>query len=171
MKEIDISYGEYASQWGLTDFYQESYDKLVSAIASGEDFTTGWFGCKKEIRYGKYTKEDGEFRIEVDCCMDDLWESDELIYDALWSACKMEIELPDEVIDSIREGAEFIDDHTKIESVLPYDATIEDVIAETDRLEGSCEMANEAMFDELCEMVKAHVEYFNLKGDKENERM
>lgn len=162
MKEIDISYGEYASKWGLTDFYPGSLDKLTSAIESGEDFTTGWFGCKKEIRYGKYTKEDGEFRIEVDCHMDDLWESDDLIYDALWTACKMEIELPNEVIESIREGAEFLDDHTKLESVLSYDATIDDVIKETDALESRCEAANEAMYDELCQMVKAYVEYFNL---------
>ena len=155
-----------ASRWCLSDFYQESLDKLTSAIESGEDFTTGWFGCKKEIHYGKYTKEDGEFRIEVDCHMDALWESDDLIYDALWCACKMEIELPDEVIKSIRDGAEFLDDHTKLESVLPYDATIDDVIDETDKLEGRCISANEAMFDELCQMVKAHVEYFGLKGSE-----
>lgn len=165
MKEVDISYGEYASKWGLTDFYQESLDKLNSAIESGEEFTTGWFGCRKEIQYGKYTKVDGEFRIEVDCHMDDLWESDDLIYDALWTACKMEIELSDEVIESIRDGAEFLDDHTKLESVLRYDVTIDDVIKETDILVGRCESANEAMYDELCQMVKAHVEYFNLLGE------
>ena len=24
MKTVDITYGEYASKWGLTDFYEES---------------------------------------------------------------------------------------------------------------------------------------------------
>ena len=56
MKEISISAGEYSSKYGLTDLYPESETKLREAFASGEDFTTGWTGYRKEIRYVNYTR-------------------------------------------------------------------------------------------------------------------
>ena len=108
MKEIDITYGEYAAKWGLTDLYPESEDKLRQALLSGEDFDTGWWGCKKEIRYCRITQEIGMITVEVSAHMDDLWESDDLIYDALWETTKQEDELPEEIIDSIRDDAQIV---------------------------------------------------------------
>ena len=166
-KRIDLSSGVYACAWGLTDFYPDCLEKLKEALASGEDFQTERFDCKKELRYGRYTKANGQFKIEVQVNMDDLWESEDLIYDALWSACKMDIELPDEIIDSIRETASLIgvDDHTLLTSWLPGDATLDQILEATEELEGRCEMANEAMFDTLCQVVRDHVDFYNLKEE------
>lgn len=47
MKDIEFPNGGiYASKWGLTDFYDGNDDVLRKAVESGEDFDTGWFGCK-----------------------------------------------------------------------------------------------------------------------------
>lgn len=170
MKEamlIGINHGAYASQWGLTDFYPESLRKLETALASGEDFKTDWFGCKKEIRYARYTRADGHFIVEVSAETDDLFDSEDLIYDALWSACKLDIELPEDIIDSIRDEAidENLGDGTYLVDILPEDATLEQIIDKTQELEGRCEMSNEAMFDTLCNIVKDHVEFYNLKEE------
>ena len=98
MKEVDISSGEYASHYSLTDLYPQSEAKLREALASGEDFDTDWFGCKKEIRYARYIREGNSITVKVSAQMDDLWESDDLVYDALWEACQTEEELPEDFI-------------------------------------------------------------------------
>lgn len=171
MIDIDISYGTDASKWGLTDFYEESEMKLKEALESGEDFTTGWFGCKKEIRYAKYERCGDEFTISVCCHMDDLWEEDDLIYDALWSACKVEEELPQEIIDSIRDAAIDcgIDDHAELWQIIPSgEATFEKIVEITDSLEQRAEEENDIMFKDLCEKVKGHYEYWK---ETQNDRL
>jgi len=92
MKEIDIAEntGEYASKWGISDFYEEAEQSLRDALASGEDFDTGWFGCKKEINCAQIVREGGEITVCVSAHMDDLWDSEDLIYDTM----KEEVELP-----------------------------------------------------------------------------
>lgn len=167
MKEIDITYGAYAAKWGLTDMYPESEDKLRQALLSGEDFDTGWWGCKKEIRYCRISREEGTITVEVSTHMDDLWESEDLIYDALWETTRQEDELPEEIIDSIRDAAIFdgIDDHSDVEDTLPADASYEDVLSLIDRMENQAEECAESMYKTLCEIVKAHVEYMNQKED------
>ena len=163
MKEISINSGEYSSKYGLTDLYPESETKLREALASGEDFTTGWTGCRKEIRFVKYTREEGSITIEVSAQMDDLWDSDDLIYDALWAACEVEEELPDDVINSIREALGFeIDDHTDVTVVLPATATFEELMEATGRAENEAEQNNSNMFERLCEIVKAS--WLQMKG-------
>ena len=163
MKEISISSGEYSSQNGLTDLYPESETKLREALASDEDFTTGWTGCRKEIRYVNYTREGDRITVEVSACMDDLWESDDLIYDALWTACEVEEELPDDVINSIRERLGFeIDDHTDITVLLPATATFEEIMEATGKAENEAEQNNSNMFERLCEIVKAY--WLQMKG-------
>lgn len=164
MKTIDIAEhtGEYASKWGLTDFYPEAEAELKKALESGEDFETDWFGCKKEIRYAKITGDQEEITIEVSAHMDDLWEEDDLIYDALWEVSKIEDELPEEIIDSIRDAAIYdIDDHTNLDVTLPRSATWDDIIKAIENLEYEAEANNHRMYLELCEIVKAHVEYMN----------
>lgn len=164
MKTIDIAErtGEYASKWGLTDFYPEAEEKLQEVLASGEDFDTGWFGCKKEIRYARIVREEGEIEISVAAHMDDLWEEDDLIYDALWEVSKIEDELPEEIIDSIREAAIYdIDDHTELSITLPATSTFDEIVEAMGKLEDEAEENNHRMYLELCEIVKAHVDYMN----------
>jgi hypothetical protein len=157
MKEININYGAYSSTYALTDLYPESRAKLQEALASGEDFTTDWTGCKKEIRFAKYTREGDNITVEVSAQMDDLWEGDDLIYDALWEACKVEEELPDALIDRIRESLGFeIDDHTDVTVVLPASASFEEIMEATGKAENEAEQHNEEMFKRLCEIVKEY---------------
>ena len=168
MKKIDITEntGWYASKWGISDFYDEAEKSLRAAIDSGEDFDTGWFGCKKEINYAKIVREEGEITVSVTCHMDDLWESDDLIFDALWRIEKITDGLPMEIIDSIRNAAcdEQLDDHTTLSETLPGNASYEDIIAALNRLEGNADMDNTEMYDQLCEIVRSHVEYMRENG-------
>lgn len=168
MKEIDISYGAHSSNHGLTDLYPESESKLREALASDEDFTTGWTGCKQEIRYVKYTREGKSITIEVSAHMDDLWDSNDLIYDALLWACQVDEELPDEFINSVREClGDDIDDHTEITMVLPSSVTFERIMELTGTLEDEAERNNQRMFDSLCDIVKEH--WLRMKGMDKNE--
>lgn len=140
-KRIDLEEGSaYASKWGLTDFYDGVGDVLRKAIESGEDFDTGEFGCKKEIRYARVHRERGELEVEVTAYMDDLYEGD-LIYDALWTVAKSEDELPEDIIDSIRDAAidSGVDDHTYCNRYLPLDATYETVVETISELEDEAE--------------------------------
>lgn len=155
MKEISIDRGDYSSKYGLTDLYPESEAKLREALASGEDFTTGWTGCRKEARYVRYTREGDHITIEVSAEMDDLWESADLIYDALCTACHVEEKLSEDIIDSIREAAlGVIDDHTEVSVVLPASATFEEIMDATAKAENEAEQNNQKMYDRLCEIVK-----------------
>ena len=165
MKDIDICYGFYASHLGLTDFYEESKQKLKEALASGEDFDTGWWGCKKEIRYARIRRESGKITVQVSCHMDDLWEEDALIYDALSEECNIEDELPDEIIDSIRsEAIEVgIDSETETSETFPAcddnDANFNTIMETIERLEAKCEAENDDMYKRLRDIVADHVEY------------
>ena len=172
MKTVDISYGDYASKHGLTDFYGESEAKLKQALESNEDFDTGWFGCRKEINYARYTRENGVFTIEVSCHMDDLYEQPDLIYDALWESCKVEIELPDDIIDSIIDACVCyeIEDSITLMAELSGNATFDEIVEKTDELEREAEETNNSMFVRLCEIVKDHYIYMkenNLIGGTE----
>lgn len=109
----------------------------------------------QEIRYAKYTREGDRITVEVSAHMDDLWDSDDLIYDALWTTCSVEEELPDSVIASIREGLEDeIDDHTDITVDLPASATFEEIMEATGKAETEAEQHNNEMYDRLCDIVK-----------------
>ena len=155
MKNIDIACGEYAAKWGISDFYEDSEAKLREALASGEDFTTEW-GCKKEIRYAALTREGDKILLQVDCHMDDLYESDDLIYDALWERLKLEEELPEEIIDSILEVAsdEWMQDYAEASAELPASATFEEICAKLDELTDEAEKENDDTFKHLCDMVE-----------------
>lgn len=167
MKTIDIAErtGEYASKWGLTDFYPEAEEDLRAALESGEDFETDWFGCKKEIRYARITGDEDGITIEVSAHMDDLWDAEDLIYDALWEATKIEKQLPDEIIDSIRDAAVYdVDDHTDLDVALPRSASFEEIVRAMEHLEYEAEANNHEMYLELCEIVKGHVDYMKENG-------
>ena len=165
MNNIDIEYGIFASHWSLTDFYEVSKAKLMDALNSGEDFDTGWWGCKKEINYARICRENGRITVQVSAHMDDLFEQPDLIYDALWEECNTEEELPEDIIDSILDTAiwDGIDEKSEVEETLREDASMEDIIAALDRLEGEAMDANDGMYKRLCDIVKAHYEY--MKGE------
>lgn len=161
MKNIDIEHGAYASKWGLADWYEESEEILRGAMASGEDFDTGYFGCKKEIRYARIVRENGEYTITVSSHSDDLWDSDDLIYDALWVVSESEEELPDDIIDSIRDAALDcgIDDNVEDSESLPDTATFEEISELIGKLEDTTEAEVRDGFRRLCDIVKDHVEF------------
>lgn len=153
----------------MTDFYPEAEQKLKDALASCEDFDTGWWGCKKEINYARVRREDGAIIVEVSAHMDDLYDycsSPDLIYDALWEECHTEEELPDDIIDSIIFAAinDGIDDHTDICDALDSDATFDDVCFMLARFEAYAMAENRSMYLRLRDIVAAHYEY--LKGER-----
>lgn len=168
MKNIDITEntGLYASKWCISDFYEEAETILRNAIDSGEDFDTGWFGCKKEINYAQIVRKDEEIIVSVTCHMDDLWDSEDLIYDALWEMTKIEKELPSEIIESILDAAcdEQLDDYTTISASLPSSASYEDIIEALDKCEANADANNTGMYKMLCEIVFAHVKYMEENG-------
>ena len=168
MKDVDICDGMYASHWGLTDFYPKSEAALKLLLASGEDFDTDWFGCKKEIRYARIRRDakmgdDSAIIVDVAAHMDDLWEGNELIYDALWEVSKQEEELPEDIVESIFDVAIDcgIDDRAEETEFLPISATYEDIVAAIGKLESVTERRNEENFARLCDIVRDHVEYMN----------
>lgn len=167
MKTIDIAEntGIYASKWGISDFYEEAEQSLRNALASGEDFDTGWFGCKKEINYAQIIREDGEIIVSVCCHMDDLWDDESLIYDTM----KEEVELPGDIIDSIRDAAidDGIDDKTELSIVFSAEAGFDDIVEALGTLEKEAMEANHSMFLRLTDIVDAHIQY--MKGAESNE--
>lgn len=162
MKDIDICYGYDAAHWGLTDLYEESKQKLKDALASGEDFDTGWWGCKKEIRYARICRENGKITVQVSCHMDDLWEEDSLIYDALWEERHTEEELPEEIIESIRsEAIEVgIDEETTETKTIHGDALLCNVTDLIEKLEDEAESKNTEMYNRLRTIVAEHYDYW-----------
>ena len=166
MIDIAENTGLYASKWSISDFYDDAEKRLRDALMSGEDFETSWFGCKKEINYAQITREEGVVTVSVCCHMDDLWESDDLIYDALWEVTKAENELPEEIIDSIRDAAldEQIEDSSTWTEKLSSSATFEDVVKALDKCEANADRENTGMYKRLCQIVLDHVEYMKEQG-------
>ncbi len=98
--------------------------------------------------------------------MDDLWDSEDLIYDALWEVTKAENELPEEIIDSIRDAAidERIDDSSTWTEVLPSSASFDNVVKSLGKCEANADAENTGMYKRLCEIVYAHIEYMKELG-------
>ena len=166
MKELFKDAGVYAAKWGLTDFYEAEEQELREAIESGEDFTTGWYECKKEIRSGKITRMDGKIYITVSAEMDDLYDEYDLIYDALCEvAPSYEDELPEEIVDSIIDAAidEQIDDHNEASDTIPGDSTYDEILRAISKLESEAEELNTRDYTELKEIVKAHLNYMKME--------
>lgn len=157
MKTISLCDGEFASHWSLTDFYPESEKRLREALASGGDFDTEWFGCKKEINYARYVKENGKFTVSVSVHMDDLYEDEnDLIYDAYWDVFGEEDGLSEEDVNKILEAAYsvMIDDRTEISAEIPIDSSFEYLVRKTDELEEEAEQNNSLMYDALKRIVE-----------------
>ena len=159
--QYELSSGVYCSHWGLTDLYEECEKGLRELLDSGNDFITTWCGSKKEIISAQYSRYDGHVHVEVCQSMDELWESDDLIYDALSSIGREDIELPDDIIDSIREAALEcgIDDSVTEYVTLPTDATYGDVMKAVVLAEGHTDKCLTSQYEELQTIVREHVNY------------
>lgn len=145
-----------AAKWSVTDFYPECERKLWELISSGDDFDTGYFGCRKEPRSARIYRAGGKLTVEVNASMDSLYEDDDLIYDALFEVYGVEELLPDEVLTRINDLAieSGLNDYSEESETLPSDASFEEVKDAMDRLEESVLRENENMYRELCGIVK-----------------
>lgn len=76
--------GVYCSKWGLTDLYPHCEKNLRQLIDSQEDFMTEWCGSKKELLSARYSRIDGSFDVQVTAWMDDMYDSYDLISDAIY---------------------------------------------------------------------------------------
>ena len=176
----DIRYGdtEYSAEQDNEDleYYIEDDTLAVlmddflrlmrDALKDGEDFDTGWWGCSKEIRYARIVREHGGIRVSVSCHMDDLYEADDLIYDALWAARHTEEELPEDIIENIRDVAtdDGIDDCTELSESLPADADLEQIVEAIGRMENEAEQNNTKMFTTLEATVGATYDWWKNGG-------
>lgn len=142
--EYDITSGWDCSHWGLTDLYPECEENLRKLLNSGLDFATTECSSKKECVSAWYSRIDGVIGVTVRQYMDDLWESDDLITDAMWDIGKGE-EIPEDAYENfvgyIRAVAvdAGIEDNTDARVELPADATYEDVMDAAERAWGITE--------------------------------
>ena len=123
--------------WGVGDFYDEPYQELKKALESGEDFSTGWHGWKKEIQSMRISRYDGIVAVEVSMEMDDL---PDLIYDCLLNG--EEENLTDEMIEEITDALEMDMDfatQADYDDILPADADINAVIEKAKELMQDCD--------------------------------
>lgn len=102
----------YASSWGLTSLYDECEKNLRFLLDQRADFRASW-DSKKSLQSVTIMRIDDVLHVDVCAWMDDLWESEDLIYDAYYDVTEKEEEIPDEVIDYIRDIANEVgcDDH------------------------------------------------------------
>jgi len=141
LNNIETPSGIYASHWGLSDLYDSAAALLKALIESGKDFSTDWWGAKKEIVYAKYTGTGDELTIEVAEHMDDLWESDDLIEDALYELehkglIQKGTELSEEDYDYIRDVLLWsdIDDKATAERTINRDTPFEKILETADEI-------------------------------------
>ena len=162
MLVVDITNGGFnCSHWGLTDLYEECEKGLRELLDSGNDFITTWCGSKKEIISAQYSRYDGHVHVEVCQSVDDLWDGEDLIYDALSSIGREDIELPDEVIDSIRDAAFVcgIDDNDTECVTLPADDYIGD--AGQAHVDWAAENWEEQLFADMLKALSMYVSEVN----------
>lgn len=160
MNYIDINHGEYAAKWGLTDFYPESKAKLRKAIKSDENFYT-YYGCAKEIRYCRITRDDKSVRVSVEAEMDNLYVTDDLIYDALWGRCGTDEELPDETIKEIKDHCDDLGlcDQGEAVAILSREATFEEITDAISSCETEAEELNSITFKTVADIVEYYYKY------------
>lgn len=158
--------GYYASKWGVTDFYPECEKNLRQLIEQKEDFMTEWCDCKKELVSAKFSRNDGVFYVNVSAWMDDLWESTDLVADALSEVAPGREDLleDDEFIDLVRDMAQdcSIDDSFGVcERLAPF-PTYEQVVKVADILEERATKKLSKMYDGLKEIVRECVSICSL---------
>lgn len=156
----DIADGApYASKWGVTDFYPACEKNLRLLIKQKEDFMTTDCGSKKELVSARFSRHDGVFHVNVSAWMDDLWESTDLIEDALYDVAKDEVDNwleDDEFIDLVRDMAyeSDIDDCAGVHEMLAAYPTYEQVVEVAGILEKVATGNLQKTYDALKDIVR-----------------
>ena len=171
LNNIECPSGEYASKWGLSDLYEKSEELLKALIASGKDFSTDWWGAKKEIVYAKYTGSGDELTVEVEASMDDLWEQNDLIDDAFYELkhkglLPEDAELSDEDFDYIRDVLLWsdIDDHTIESKTISRSTPFEEILETADNLWDQANKVNESYYEYIKGTILEYIEYYKKGG-------
>lgn len=171
MQELFINSGTYAAKWGVTDLYEDEDKLLREAIASGEPFTTGWYGAKKEIEYALIVREvaGGPIRVEGRSIMDD---GPDLVDTALWRAAGgndfcvsgwdaldkhgvVDDDAKYQLIDDICEACDLGENNlAEGEVELPATATYDEVMEALDKLIGEADASNTDWFNDTVEYCK-----------------
>ena len=151
-EETRISTGDYASKWGLSDFYPECEAKLQALLDSKEDFLTEQFGCKKEIHYAEISRKRDTITVWVSCYMD---EVEDIINDELNDRDE---EFPEDFADVLYNGACDICNYYDEERELPGDATMDDIKTALSDLETIGDAALESRYNELIEYINEECE-------------
>lgn len=135
--------------WGIGSEYINSEKILRDAIESGERFTTGWHGYKKELQSMCIERTEDEVIVSVSACMDDL-DDYSIISDCLTSEEERKIteEQYEAIYDALIECMEF---HTEEEETekLPVTATYEEIMAKAEECMDYCERCLKESFH-LC---------------------
>lgn len=122
----------------------------------------------------------GEILVEVSQYIDDLWEEEALIYDALWSVqhdderelppeWQGRLQMSDEQTEYIRSLAcdIGIDDHAEASAYLPGNASYEEVMEAVERLEGETDEVTTEYYKTLQGIVVDSMMLFS-PPDQEN---
>ena len=152
----DISNGGMdCSKWGLTDLYENCEADLRELLESGMDFQTTSCDCRKELLTASYARYDGKLHVSATEYMDDLWEQDDLICDALYAIGKGDIELSDEDIEYIRDICTELnlDDYATVTISLPTDTTFEQLMDAVEKLENELHKETNKMFEQVKSVV------------------
>ena len=174
----DISEGGvYCSHWGLVDLYPQCEKNLRELLDLGKDFRTEWCGSKKELLSARYSRIGSTFLVEVEAWMDDLWDGDALIYDAIYEVLHDEEKYPlplsaqerlravendgdDEFIEGVREICEDINDNARVSHSFPsVDAHYDTIMDVVRKLEDEADDVLKKYYEQLCWNVAYYAQY------------
>ena len=174
----DISEGGvYCSHWGLVDLYPQCEKNLRELLDLGKDFRTKWCGSKKELLSARYSRIGSTFLVEVEAWMDDLWDGDALIYDAIYDVLHDEEKYPmplsaqerlravendgdDEFIDGLRDMSYGIEDDVVVEKSFPaVDAHYDTIMDVVSKLEDEADDVLKKYYEQICWNVVYYAQY------------
>ena len=169
--------GVYCSHWGLVDLYPQCEKNLRELLDLGKDFRTEWCGSKKELLSARYSRIGSSFWVEVEAWMDDLWDGDALIYDAIYDVLHNEEKYPlplsaqeklhtienegdDEFMDEVRSMCDYVDDNITVSHSFPaVDAHYDTIMDIVSKLEDEADDILKENYETLCGIV-AHCAAF-----------
>ena len=166
--EIETYYitdGCYASNWGATDLYEDAEKNLRELLTKKGEFRTSWCGSKKELQSFRLIFDDEKIMVQVTVWMDELYEDNGVIMDALWDIEGNEDELDDEDIEHIRdicwdgEVRDEVDDWVHVKRDITYEELMDCISEMIDR--------SEDFLTGEYERVKSIVSYY-LEHEKES---
>lgn len=136
-KDLSEEFYNWGS-WGIGDMYDNPEKILREAIASGDRFTTGCHGWKKELQSMCIERTEDEVIVSVSAYMDDL-DDYAIISDCLTSEEEEKIteEQYEAIRDALFECMEFCTEEEESET-LPVTATYEEIIAKAEECMDYC---------------------------------